>query len=212
MRMSANSHLTHRSKKKAIRSSARASSLSGIVRPSALAVIAELAKKALDGPRSSISGLDDHRVRRLPRRRSLCLRMYFLEQFGSLRLQVDDERTQSGEVARQDALDALPVRTMTADDEGPAIAIMVLAFATDPVTRWAWPHPHQYMAAMPSYVRAFGGGAFAHGTAYCTNEYTGAALWLPPGVHPDEDRLGELMASTYSPAVPSSHRVISRSV
>src|SRR5262245_58483124 len=39
-----------------------------------------------------------------------------------------------------------------------------------------------------------------HGAAYCTNEYTGAALWLPPGVHPDEDRLGELMALTASPA------------
>jgi ribosomal protein S18 acetylase RimI-like enzyme len=89
---------------------------------------------------------------------------------------------------------------MTADDEGPAIETVVLAFAADPVMRWAWPHPHQYMAAMPRFVRAFGGGAFAHGAAYCTNEYAGAALWLPPGVHPDEDRLGELMASTYSPA------------
>jgi hypothetical protein len=134
--MSANSDLTHRSKKERLFARRRASSLSGIVRPSALAVIAELAKKALDGSRSSISGLDDHRVRRLPRRRSLCLRMYFLEQFGSLRLQVDDERTQSGEVAREDALDALPVRTMTADDEGPAIETVVLAFAADPFTRW----------------------------------------------------------------------------
>src|SRR5262249_37787542 len=92
--------------------------------------------------------------------------------------------------AREDALDAQPVRTMTAEDEGPALETMVLAFAADPVTRWAWPHTHQYMAAMPRFVRAFGGGAFAHGAAYCTNEYTGVALWLPPGVHPDRDRLG----------------------
>src|SRR5262249_23057004 len=62
--------------------------------------------------------------------------------------------------AREDALDVLPVRTMTADDENPAIETVVLAFAADPVTRWAWPHPHQYMAAMPRFVRAFGGGAF----------------------------------------------------
>src|SRR5262249_37785237 len=78
----------------------------------------------------------------------------------------------------------------------------------DPVTRWAWPHTHQYMAAMPRFVRAFGDGAFAHGAAYCTNEYTGVALWLPPGVHPDEDRLGELMASTASPAGREAGRAI----
>ena len=89
---------------------------------------------------------------------------------------------------------------MTADDEDPAIATIVLAFAADPVTRWAWPHPHQYMAAMPKFVRAFGGRAFAHGGAFCTNEYRGAALWLPPGVHPDADQIGQLMESTTSPA------------
>ena len=52
---------------------------------------------------------------------------------------------------------------MTADDEVAAIAAVILAFAADPVTRWTWPHPHQYLAAMPRFVRAFGGGAFRHG-------------------------------------------------
>ena len=92
------------------------------------------------------------------------------------------------------------VRIMTADDEVPAIETVLLAFAADPVTRWTWPHSHQYLAAMPRFVRAFGGGAFTHGGAYCTKEYTGAALWLPPGVRPDEDRLGELLKSTASPS------------
>src|SRR5215471_6670047 len=69
-----------------------------------------------------------------------------LSNSGRFASKVDDERTQPGE--REDALDALPVRTMTADDEGPAIETVVLAFAADPVMRWAWPHPHQYMAAM----------------------------------------------------------------
>ena len=97
-------------------------------------------------------------------------------------------------------MDLGTVRTMTADEEGPAVETIILAFAADPATRWTWPHPHQYMAAMPRFVHAFGGGAFAHGGAYCTNEYAGAALWLPPGVHPDEDRLVELMESTASPS------------
>jgi ribosomal protein S18 acetylase RimI-like enzyme len=96
--------------------------------------------------------------------------------------------------------DSMGVRTMTTDDEVPAIGIVVLAFVADPVTRWVWPEAHQYLAAMPGFVRAFGGGAFAHGGAYCTNGYSGAALWLPPGVHPDGERLDELMESTASPA------------
>ena len=97
-------------------------------------------------------------------------------------------------------MDHSTVRAMSADDEFAAMATVVLAFAADPVTRWTWPHSHQYLAAMPRFVRAFGGSAFTHGGAYCTSKYTGAALWLPPGVHPDEGALGELMTSTASAA------------
>jgi GNAT superfamily N-acetyltransferase len=98
-------------------------------------------------------------------------------------------------------LDSPTVRTMTAGDEVPAIETVVLAFAADPVARWTWPHSHQYLAGMPSLVRAFGGRAFTHGSAYCTDEYGGAALWLPPGVHPDEERLAEVLQSTVSPSL-----------
>ena len=94
----------------------------------------------------------------------------------------------------------MDVKTMGVDDEASAIDTVVLAFAADPITRWAWPHSNQYVAAMPTFVRAFAGRAFAHGGAYCTNEYAGAALWLPPGVHPDADQMGELMERTTSPS------------
>jgi ribosomal protein S18 acetylase RimI-like enzyme len=89
---------------------------------------------------------------------------------------------------------------MTVADEASAIDTIVLAFAADPMTRWAWPEPRQYLAAMRSFVSAFGGGAFARGTGYCTGDYTGVALWLGPGVHPDAERMGELMDRTTSPA------------
>lgn len=102
--------------------------------------------------------------------------------------------------SEEDSLDLSTVRAMNVDDEVAAIATVVLAFAADPVTRWTWPHSHQYLAAMPRFVRAFGGSAFTYGGGYCTSEYTGAALWLPPGVHPDEGALGELMKSTASAA------------
>ena len=85
---------------------------------------------------------------------------------------------------------------MTADDEVAAVNTVVLGFSADPVTRWVWPRADQYLAAMPMFVRAFGGNAFARGGAYCTTDFAGAALWLPPGVHPDGDRLDALMEST----------------
>jgi GNAT superfamily N-acetyltransferase len=94
----------------------------------------------------------------------------------------------------------MDVRTMSAEDEATAIATVVLGFVADPITRWVWPEAHRYLDTMPRFVRAFGGGAFANGAAYCTENYAGAALWLPPGVHPDEEQLNELMERTATPA------------
>ena len=93
----------------------------------------------------------------------------------------------------------MKVRTMTQDDENRAIDTVVLSFVGDPMTRWVWPEAQQYLAAMPRFVRAFGGAAFAQGGGFCSDEYAGAALWLRPGVHPDEKRLVELIESTAAP-------------
>jgi ribosomal protein S18 acetylase RimI-like enzyme len=95
-------------------------------------------------------------------------------------------------------VDAQTVSVMTPDDENAAIQTIVLAFAADPMARWTWPSAQQYLAAMPRLARAFGGRAFARGSAYATAGYTGAALWLPPGVEPDDDGLNDVMQSTVS--------------
>ena len=65
--------------------------------------------------------------------------------------------------------DSVKVRTMTPDDENRAIHTVVLGFVGDPMTRWVWPEAHQYLAAMPRFVRAFGGAAFAQGGAFCSD-------------------------------------------
>ncbi|HEY7061026.1 MAG TPA: GNAT family N-acetyltransferase [Chloroflexota bacterium] len=88
------------------------------------------------------------------------------------------------------------VKTATAQDEERAIAALVLAFAADPSTRWAWPDPAQYLTYFPRFVRAFGGRAFEHGTAYRTEDGAGVALWLPPGVSPDEEAVGAVFAES----------------
>jgi ribosomal protein S18 acetylase RimI-like enzyme len=92
----------------------------------------------------------------------------------------------------------MTIKAATASDEAPAIAVMVLAFSADPAARWTWPDPQQYLVHFPDFVRALGGKAFAHGSAYCQDGHAGAALWLPPEVGPDEDAVITLLRRTGS--------------
>ena len=93
------------------------------------------------------------------------------------------------------------IKTATADDEAAAVSVVTLGFAADPITRWSWPDPAVYLDAFPRFVRAFAGKAFAHGTAYYADDHAGAALWLPPDVHPDDEAMGALMESTMPAAI-----------
>ncbi|MGH9176171.1 MAG: GNAT family N-acetyltransferase, partial [Vicinamibacterales bacterium] len=77
-----------------------------------------------------------------------------------------------------------------------AIDTVVLAFAADPVTRWSWPEAHQYLGAMASLARAFGGPGFPKGGGHCTDDFGGAALWLPPDVHVDDGALVAVIERT----------------
>jgi GNAT superfamily N-acetyltransferase len=88
------------------------------------------------------------------------------------------------------------VRIAMQADEAVAIGVLALAFGADPVTRWTWPDPAQYLAQFPAFVKAFGGKAFTHGGAYLADGHAGAALWLPPGIGPDEDSLTALLRRT----------------
>lgn len=93
------------------------------------------------------------------------------------------------------------VKIVPPADRGTAIDTVVLAFASDPMARWSWPRAQQYLAAMPRLVSAFGGRAFENASAYCTGAYAGVALWLPPGVRPDEELLGEIVETTISASI-----------
>lgn len=93
------------------------------------------------------------------------------------------------------------VRVMTAADEDRAIETVVLAFAADPMARWTWPEAHQYLAAMPRMVRAFGSRAYSSGSAFGADGYAGVSLWLPPGVQADEEGLGAVLESTVTPSL-----------
>jgi ribosomal protein S18 acetylase RimI-like enzyme len=82
-----------------------------------------------------------------------------------------------------------------------AISTIVLGFAADPMARWVWPDSSEYLGLMPHLVKAFGGRAFERGTAYVTEGVRAAALWLPPGIEPDEAAMGAVMAQALRPEI-----------
>lgn len=69
---------------------------------------------------------------------------------------------------------------------------MTLAFSADPILRWTFPDPLQFMTAFKPFMALFGGKSFEHGSAHVIGDLAGVAQWLPPGVQPDEGPLGEL--------------------
>jgi GNAT superfamily N-acetyltransferase len=88
------------------------------------------------------------------------------------------------------------IRTATAADAERCLAVLTLAFSGDPPCRWTWPDPRQYLEAFPRFAKAFGGGAIEHGTANYYEGFSGVALWLAPGVAPDEASLMSVIEDT----------------
>ena len=70
-------------------------------------------------------------------------------------------------------------------DKAKALHTIVAAFAADPLTRWVVPQADRYLTYGVRIFDAFGGAAFAAGTAYEVSGFAGAALWVPPD-HEDE--------------------------
>lgn len=74
-------------------------------------------------------------------------------------------------------------------------ATLTLALCADPVVRWAMPDANQHMNTLMPLVGAFGGdAAMDQGTAYVIGDFKGAIIWLAPGVHTNDDELGEIFA------------------
>jgi ribosomal protein S18 acetylase RimI-like enzyme len=93
------------------------------------------------------------------------------------------------------------VKSAGANIQASAISTIVLGFAADPMARWVWPDSSEYLRFMPQFAKAFGGRAFEHGTAYVTEGARAAALWLPPGVEPDEAAMGAVMTQAPRPEI-----------
>jgi ribosomal protein S18 acetylase RimI-like enzyme len=96
---------------------------------------------------------------------------------------------------------SVAVRSASRDEESAVSAVVILAFATDPMTRWSLGDAHTYLSVMPDLIRAFGAAAYDSDSAYVTDDFGGAALWLPPGAEPDLETLGRLIRTNADPAI-----------
>jgi ribosomal protein S18 acetylase RimI-like enzyme len=85
------------------------------------------------------------------------------------------------------------VRTAKEADRRRVMCTLQLAFVADPMMRWVFPSATDFVEVIPDFFDAFGGAAFAHGTADLANDGQAAALWLPPGVNPDVERMFALI-------------------
>lgn len=91
------------------------------------------------------------------------------------------------------------INTATRDDIDRCVAVIALAFSSDPAMRWMYPDSHQYVKYLPRFVRAFAGRAFEHGTAHIAGHGAATALWLPPGATPDDEALVALIEESVPP-------------
>lgn len=79
-------------------------------------------------------------------------------------------------------------------EQSPAIRVLTLAFSTDAAVRYMFPTASAYLAAFPRLAAAMGGAALEAGTAWLADGEAAAALWLPPGLSPDGDAIGAVVA------------------
>lgn len=88
------------------------------------------------------------------------------------------------------------IRVVERPEAPRAFSLQVMAFSADPVIRWLWPEPHEYLHNFPEFLRGFGGGAFEAGTACVADDFVGGTLWLPPGIQPDGDAVERVLNET----------------
>ncbi|VEP16285.1 Acetyltransferase (fragment) [Hyella patelloides LEGE 07179] len=92
----------------------------------------------------------------------------------------------------------LTVRNVTQYDLENVINSLILAFCADPVIRWMYPSPQQYLENFPNFVRTFGHKALELKTVYTIDDYSGAAFWFPPHTEPESEAVGEMLQRTIS--------------
>jgi GNAT superfamily N-acetyltransferase len=90
----------------------------------------------------------------------------------------------------------MSVSPVPGGDRDRAIGTIVSAFADDPVERWMFPDPDEYLEHFPGFVAAFAGAAFEQRTAWQLGEFAAVALWLPPDAEADAAAIARVFTET----------------
>jgi ribosomal protein S18 acetylase RimI-like enzyme len=96
-------------------------------------------------------------------------------------------------------LSAAAITAVRPDQRDRALATLVLAFAGDPVERWLYPEPRDYLVHFPAFLAAFGGEAFERRTVWMLGAFSAVALWLPPGAEPDGQAVVDQLERSVEP-------------
>lgn len=85
------------------------------------------------------------------------------------------------------------IRSAAPGDLQRAIATIIVAFSDDPLVRWIFPEPYQYLTYFPEIVGLHGRKGIERGTVHHTADFMGAAFWYPPEALPDSEALGDVI-------------------
>jgi len=97
------------------------------------------------------------------------------------------------------------IRLATRSDEEQVAATITLAFSADPVVRWIFPNPLLRLRTFIKLVGLYGGRALDHGSAHVIGDFAAVALWLPPGVEPEVEKMRRLFAETVPAEILSTY-------
>jgi GNAT superfamily N-acetyltransferase len=94
---------------------------------------------------------------------------------------------------------SLTIEPVGKNDQARVIATLVSAFIADPVERWLFSEPLDYLRHFPVFVAAFGGEAFEMQTVWRLSDFAAVAMWIPPGAEPDGDAIVAALSDSVSP-------------
>lgn len=84
-------------------------------------------------------------------------------------------------------------------DRQKVLETILLGFVSDPFVRWICPEASNYLLFVQAF-NAYGGNAIDSNTAFIAESFSGAALWLPPGVEADEEAFVVEIENNVDPA------------
>jgi GNAT superfamily N-acetyltransferase len=93
---------------------------------------------------------------------------------------------------------SLTIEPVGKSDQASVIATLVSAFIADPVERWLYPRPLEYLTHFAVFVAAFGGEAFDRQTVWTLDAFAAVAMWIPPGAELDGDAIIAALSKTVS--------------